>query len=63
VVADALLALSPVHREALAETVRRGRTVNQAAQALGIPVGTVKSRVYDALRALHVVLAVRGVLR
>ena len=29
--------------------------------ALGIPVGTVKSRVYYALKALRVVLAERGV--
>jgi RNA polymerase sigma-70 factor, ECF subfamily len=28
---------------------------------LGIPVGTVKSRVYYALRALKLVLAERGV--
>ncbi len=32
----------------------RDRTVNQAAEYLGIPVGTVKSRVYYALRALRV---------
>jgi RNA polymerase sigma-70 factor (ECF subfamily) len=62
VVADALQALSPLHREVLAETILRDRTVNQAARALGIPVSTVKSRVYYALRALQVVLAERGVL-
>jgi RNA polymerase sigma-70 factor, ECF subfamily len=39
----------------------RDRTVNQAAEVLGVPVGTVKSRVYYALRALQVVLAERGV--
>lgn len=38
----------------------RDRTVNQAAEYLGIPVGTVKSRVYYALRALRVALR-RGV--
>src|SRR6185437_15401761 len=32
-----------------------------AAESLGIPVGTVKSRVYYALKALRVVLAERGV--
>ena len=28
------------------ETILRDQTVNQAAEALGIPVGTAKSRVY-----------------
>jgi RNA polymerase sigma-70 factor (ECF subfamily) len=60
-VTEALQALSPPHRQVLAETILRGRTVNQAAEALGIPVGTVKSRVYYALRALQVVLAEHGV--
>lgn len=53
VVADALQALSAKHREALAETYLRDRTVEEAAEVLGIPQGTVKSRVYYALRALR----------
>ena len=61
-VVEALKELSAAHREVLNETILRDRTVNQAAEVLGIPVGTVKSRVYYALRALHVVLAERGVL-
>jgi RNA polymerase sigma-70 factor, ECF subfamily len=61
VVAEAMLALSPLHRQVLNETILRDRTVNQAAEVLGVPVGTVKSRVYYALRALQVVLAERGV--
>ena len=61
-VADAMRELSPAHREILNETILRDRTVNQAASVLGLPVGTVKSRVYYALRALHVVLAEHGVL-
>ena len=60
--AQAMRELSALHREVLNETILRDRTVNQAAEALGIPVGTVKSRVYYALRALQVVLAERGVL-
>jgi RNA polymerase sigma factor (sigma-70 family) len=60
-VADAMRELSPLHRQILNETILRDRTVNQAAEVLGIPVGTVKSRVYYALRALEVVLAERGV--
>ncbi|MBT2208453.1 sigma-70 family RNA polymerase sigma factor [Actinomadura sp. NEAU-AAG7] len=61
VIAEALASLSDAHREALTETVLRDRTVNQAAEALGIPVGTVKSRVYYALRALRVAMEERGV--
>jgi RNA polymerase sigma factor (sigma-70 family) len=60
-VTEALRALSPAHREVLNETILRDRTVNEAAEVLGIPVGTVKSRVYYALKALRVVMAERGV--
>jgi RNA polymerase sigma-70 factor (ECF subfamily) len=60
-VMEALQALTAAHREVLNETILRDRTVNEAAEVLGIPVGTVKSRVYYALRALRVVLAERGV--
>ena len=61
IVADAMLELSPAHREVLNETILRDRTVNEAADVLGIPVGTVKSRVYYAIRALRLVLAEREV--
>lgn len=61
VVTEAMQALSAAHREILNETILRDRSVSQAAEALGIPVGTVKSRVYYALRALRLVLAERGV--
>nr|WP_253878899.1 sigma-70 family RNA polymerase sigma factor [Actinomadura rupiterrae] len=61
VLSDALSALSPAHREVLTETFFRDRSVNEAAEVLGIPVGTVKSRVYYALRALRVALDERGV--
>ncbi|MEP7025752.1 MAG: sigma-70 family RNA polymerase sigma factor [Actinomycetota bacterium] len=61
IVTEALQALSPAHREVLNETILRDRTVNEAAEALGIPVGTVKSRVYYAIRALRLVLTERGV--
>src|SRR5437763_12801288 len=60
-VAEALQSLTSAHREVLNETSLPDRTVNEAAEALGIPVGTVKSRVYYALKALRVVLAERGV--
>ena len=61
VVVEALQDLSVAHREVLNETILRDRTVNEAAEVLGIPVGTVKSRVYYALKALRVVLTERGV--
>jgi RNA polymerase sigma-70 factor (ECF subfamily) len=61
VVTEALKMLTPAHREILNETVLRDRTVNEAAEVLGIPVGTVKSRVYYAMRALRVVLEEKGV--
>ncbi len=60
-VTEALKSLSPAHREVLNETILQGRTVNQAAEVLGIPAGTVKSRVYYAVRALRLVMAEHGV--
>jgi RNA polymerase sigma-70 factor (ECF subfamily) len=62
VVTEALKSLSPAHREVLNETILRDRSVNQAAEVLGVPVGTVKSRTYYALRALKVALEERGAL-
>ncbi len=61
IVTEALRALSPSHRQVLNETILSDRTVNEAADVLGIPVGTVKSRVYYALRAIRLVLAEQGV--
>jgi RNA polymerase sigma-70 factor, ECF subfamily len=60
-VTEALKELSPAHREVLNATVLSDRTVNQAAELLGIPTGTVKSRVYYARKALRVVLEEKGV--
>lgn len=59
-VADALRQLTYSHRQAISETILRDQTATQAAVSLGIPVGTVKSRVHYALRMLEVVLAERG---
>jgi RNA polymerase sigma-70 factor (ECF subfamily) len=60
-VADALAALSPAHREVLAETYFAGRSVAEAARVLGVPPGTVKSRTHYALQALRLALLERGV--
>ncbi len=62
-VADALATLSPAHRAVIVETFYRGRSVAEAAEALGVPVGTVKSRAFYGLRALKLALRERGVTR
>lgn len=59
-VAEALADLSPSHRAVIIETYYRGHSVAEAAAALGIPPGTVKSRTYYALRALKLALEERG---
>ncbi|HVQ96908.1 MAG TPA: sigma-70 family RNA polymerase sigma factor [Mycobacteriales bacterium] len=63
VVRDALATLSREHREVLTLLYYQGRTVAEAAQQLGIPAGTVKSRSYYALRALRGTLADAGLGR
>jgi RNA polymerase sigma-70 factor (ECF subfamily) len=60
-ITDALRSLSSAHREILVETYLRDRTVNDAAVSLGLPIGTAKSRVFYALRALRAALEQRGV--
>lgn len=59
-VAEALADLSAPHRAVIIETFYRGRSVTEAAKALGIPEGTVKSRTHYALRALKLALEERG---
>jgi RNA polymerase sigma-70 factor (ECF subfamily) len=59
-VEEALRRLSPDHRTALVETYYRGRPYEAVADDLGIPVGTVKSRVYYALRQLRLALEELG---
>ncbi|MDX6253027.1 MAG: polymerase sigma-70 factor, subfamily [Kribbellaceae bacterium] len=53
VVLDALDQLSPEHRVVLEQVYLQGRSVAEAAEVLGIPPGTVKSRCHYALRALR----------
>ncbi len=54
VLAEALGRLTPDHRRALVEVAIRDRTVNEAAAVLGVPPGTVKSRLFYGLKALRV---------
>jgi RNA polymerase sigma-70 factor (ECF subfamily) len=53
VVHRALDKLPKAQREVILETYLRGRTVNEVAALLGVPPGTVKSRMYHAVRALR----------
>lgn len=56
----ALAELDADHRRALVEVHWRGRPYAEVAEALGIPAGTVKSRVYYGLRALRGALEAQG---
>jgi RNA polymerase sigma-70 factor (ECF subfamily) len=60
-ISDALDDLTEAHRQVLIETYFKGRTVNEAAAELGVPPGTVRSRVFYALRSLRNALEERGV--
>ena len=55
-VSSALGRLTQEHRDVLRECYFRGSSVAQAAHALGIAPGTVKSRAYYALRALRLAI-------
>lgn len=61
VLGEAITTLSPDHRAVLLDCYYRGLPVAQAAQHLGIPEGTVKSRTHYALRALRLALEEMGV--
>ena len=55
-VAAALGRLTQEHRDVLRECYYLGNSVAQAARALGVPPGTVKSRTYYALRTLRLAI-------
>jgi RNA polymerase sigma-70 factor (ECF subfamily) len=59
-VREAVDSLSPAHRQVimLAET---GLTQSQIAERVGLPLGTVKTRTFHALRALRAALARQGI--
>ena len=59
-VAAALGRLTQQHRDVLRECYFRGSSVAQAAHALAIAPGTVKSRTYYALRALRLAIEELG---
>jgi RNA polymerase sigma-70 factor (ECF subfamily) len=61
IVSEALTRLSADHRAVLDQCYFQGRSTAEAAAALGVPEGTVKSRAHYALRALRLSLQEMGV--
>jgi RNA polymerase sigma-70 factor (ECF subfamily) len=59
-VESALAELDDDHRKVLVEVHWRGRPYQEVADDLGIPTGTVKSRVYYGLRAMRSSLEAQG---
>ncbi|MCZ7527928.1 MAG: sigma-70 family RNA polymerase sigma factor [Acidimicrobiia bacterium] len=59
-VEEALRRIGPDHRVALVEVHYRGRPYDEVAADLGVPTGTVKSRVYYGLKALRLALEEMG---
>jgi RNA polymerase sigma-70 factor (ECF subfamily) len=62
-VRDALGALSDEHSSAVIDAYFNGQTTTEIARDRHIPVGTVKSRLYYALKAMRSQLEERGVLQ
>ncbi|MGD9529265.1 RNA polymerase sigma factor [Pseudonocardia sp.] len=56
VLVDALATVSDAHRSVVVRAVLRDRAYPDVAAELGIPVGTVKSRMFHALRGLRAAL-------
>jgi RNA polymerase sigma-70 factor (ECF subfamily) len=59
-VEEALRMLSDEHRSALVEVHYLGRTYADVAEERGVPVGTIKSRVFYALKAMRLALEELG---
>lgn len=55
-VEEALRRISPEHRRVLLEVHCRGRAYADVAAELGVPAGTVKSRVFYGLKAMRLAL-------
>jgi RNA polymerase sigma-70 factor (ECF subfamily) len=53
---EAMRRIGEQHRQVLLQTYYRGRTYAEVATELGLPEATMKSRLYDGLRALKVAL-------
>jgi RNA polymerase sigma-70 factor (ECF subfamily) len=59
-VEEAMRRIGEDHRHVIVETHYRGRPYAEVAAELGVPEGTIKSRVYYGLRALRVALEEMG---
>ncbi len=59
-VEEALRRLRPEHRQVVVETYYQGRSGRDIADALKIPEGTVRSRLFYALRSLRLTLEEMG---
>ncbi len=59
-VEEALRRIGEAHRQVIVETYLRGRPYAELATELGVPEGTIKSRVYYGLRALRNALEEMG---
>jgi len=59
-VEEALARLRPEHRQVVVETYYRGRSGREVAEELGIPEGTVRSRLFYGLRTLRLALEEMG---
>lgn len=62
-VQEALGRLPEHHTSVIVEAYYEGRTTKEIADHLGIPAGTVKSRLHHGLRSLRGLLEEQGVLR
>lgn len=62
-IGDALASLTREHRAVIVHAYYAGRSVAEIAGQLGIPEGTVKSRLHYGLRALRLALQEKGVTR
>jgi RNA polymerase sigma-70 factor (ECF subfamily) len=56
---EALRHIGPHHRHAIVETYYRDRPCAEVAAEAGVPVGTMRSRLYYGLKALRLVLEKR----
>lgn len=61
VVEEALRRLSSEHREAIVQTHLRQRPHDEVAAELGVPIGTLRSRIFYGLRALRLAMEEMGV--
>ena len=60
---EALAGLDVAHRAVIVHAYYGGASIAEVARRLGIPAGTVKSRLHYGLRALRLALQEKGVTR